>query len=72
MIEIIATITVVLAMVTIMGMVLVPATPTHSRLRRTDQRTALAHWFAKYFGAPRTRSTRRTGSSWWSGPIQGL
>jgi type II secretory pathway pseudopilin PulG len=49
MIDFLAAITVALAMVGIIGMVLVPTSLPHSRLRRIDQRASLAQWFAKYF-----------------------
>ena len=71
MIDILAAITVAFAIFGIMGMVLVPTTRTHSRLRRFDQRPAFAQWFAKHFDAPRSRSTSGM-VPWWSAPFQGL
>jgi hypothetical protein len=68
MIDFLAAITVALVMFGIMSMVLVPANPARSRLRRIDQRSALFQWFAKYFKAPRTKRV----VPWWSAPFQGL
>ena len=69
MIDIIAIITVALAILGIMGMVLVPTAPTHSRLRRIDQQPTIGQRFAKYFSA---RTRRTTTLPWWTTPFLGL
>jgi hypothetical protein len=69
MIDFLAAITVALAMFGIMSMVLIPANPAHSRLRRIDQRASFAKWFGKYFSA---RTKRTTTLPWWTTPFLGL
>jgi hypothetical protein len=69
MTDIFAIVMIALVMVGIMGMVLVPTSPTHSRLRRIDQRGALVQWFGKYFSA---RTKRTTTLPWWTTPFHGL
>jgi hypothetical protein len=69
MIDMLAAVTIALAMLGIAGMVLVPTTATHSRLRRIVQRPTRGRWLAKYL---RPQFRRVTANPWWSVPFQGL